>query len=700
MINPRLNTAQPELLATFAAEQQRILGVEDSRRALRVAAVSTALVTLAAPVVRAYAHRKDGAGLLDYDDLIGRTSRLLVDPGAAWVLYKLDGGLDHLLLDEVQDTAPAQWKIAGALTEEFFAGRGAREHHRSVFAVGDRKQSIFSFQGADPEEFNRWRGILRGRVTDAGEQWRDVELDVSFRSTAPVLALVDAVFAEPLAAAGVSETARLRHFPDRADHAGRVELWPLAPLPEDQPVEPWSVPERNLASVSAPQRLADALAVWIAERCGREELPSRGRKLAAGDVLVLVRRRNDFAYALVRALKARDVPVAGLDRLVLTDQPAVADLLALCDTLLLPQDSLSLACVLTSPLGGVSDDSLMELAATRRGSLWDALRQRADERDDWRAAHAFIAALLARVDYATPHALLAEALGPHGARARLFARLGPEAAEPVDELLNAALTYARAHPPSLQGFVHWLRQSAAEVKRETEGAGSAVRVMTVHGAKGLQAPLVILPDTTALPPDEGPILWADAGGIVVPVWSPRKELRCAAVDTLRAVAETRRAEEHNRLLYVALTRAEDRLIVCGWQTRKPLSETCWYELVRRGFSRLQTASAPFEAWDGELHWQDSPQRTAPELAKIDAGERPGRRAAGLGGRGAGLAPGAATAGAGAALAAGAQPAGARGVRAGARGGVAARRARRHRAARPPRPVGAHAVAAPAGAATQ
>jgi ATP-dependent helicase/nuclease subunit A len=613
-VNKRLAGLHPHLQAVFLEEQERVAAVEDSRRALRVADLSAALVRLARPVAAAYAARKESGFQLDYDDLIARTARLLVDPGAAWVLYKLDGGLDHLLLDEVQDTAPAQWEIAGALTAEFFAGAGARDGARTVFAVGDRKQSIYGFQGADPDQFEAWRGRMRRQVEQAGAGWRDVLLDVSFRSTAPVLQLVDAVFAAPAAAAGVSEGVPLTHFPDRAAHAGRVELWPLVPRPDRPDPEPWSVPERNEGAPDASERLAEALAAWIAVRCGREDLPSQGRKLQPGDVLVLVRRRNAFGRALVRALKGRHVPVAGLDRMVLTDQPAVADLLTLCDALLLPDDDLSFAAVLTSPFGGLADDDLIELAPGRRGSLWAELRRRRDERPAWRAAHDLFATLLARVDYAPPHALLAEALGPLGGRARLFARLGAAAGEPLDELLHAALDYATLHPPSLQGFVHWLRRSGAEVKREAEGAGSAVRVMTVHNAKGLQAPLVILPDTTGLPPDDGRILWGpDPGtGAEVPLWSPRKELRCAAVDALRARQRAREMEEHNRLLYVALTRAEDRLVVCGWQGQAVPPE-CWYSLVEAGFQRLGATVAPFDGgWPGNLLSLDSPQTAPPE----------------------------------------------------------------------------------------
>ena len=607
LVNAVLDKKQPDLLPVMLAEQARVMAVEEKFRAARVAAFSAALLRLAAPAVRNYAATKEQTSQLDYQDLIQRTMGLLIDPGAAWVLYKLDGGLDHLLLDEVQDTAPAQWSIAGQLTQEFFAGQGAAEVVRTVFAVGDQKQSIYSFQGADPHAFDLWRGVLRDRVQAAGEIWHDVALDVSFRSTDPVLRLVDAVFQDPIAAAGVAPAGTLAHQVDRAGHAGRVELWPLVPVPVKPASAPWTVPESNLVQTSAVQRLADALAEWIAiQTNGQVPLESRGRTLVPGDVLVLVRSRNEFGRALVRALKSRAVPVAGLDRLVLTQQPAVADLLALCDTLLLPDDDLALACVLTSPLGGLSDDSLMRLATGRSGSLWAALTACAAEAEDWRTAKDRLAALMQRVDYTPPHALLTEVLGPMGGRARLLARLGPEAAEPIDELLNAALTYAQTHPPSLQGFVQWLRQAAAEVKREADGAGGAVRIMTVHGAKGLQAPLVILPDTTAMPPEDSGVIWAEDAdtGLSVPIWSPNKELRCETVKTLMAQAATARIEEYNRLLYVALTRAEDRLLICGWATTRARSDACWYDSVQRGMARLPAHKAPFDAvadpWDGTM----------------------------------------------------------------------------------------------------
>jgi ATP-dependent helicase/nuclease subunit A len=607
--NKKLAEKHPQIIPLCEAEQSRLLAVLDEQRAHRMAAATAALLCVAGPILAKFAEGKERRALLDYADLITRSFRLLADEaiGAAWVLFKLDGGLDHLLLDEVQDTAPEQWEIADRLTADFFVGEGAREGAslaRTVFAVGDRKQSIYSFQGADPEEFDRWRAVYERRVTAAGLTWRRGELSTSFRSSEPVLRLVDAVFADPAAAEGVCEAgaAPLRHVAHREGQAGRVELWPLAPRPAKPAHTPWMVPKNNQSEISAPQTLVNELARWIAEQtAGGTVLHSERRALRPGDILVLVRRRSSFASALVRALKARGVAVAGLDRMVLTEQPAVQDVLSLCEALLLPQDDLSLAEMLVSPLGGLSDESLMDLAMGRQGSLWEALRARAGERAEWAAAHGFFAALLGRVDYAAPHALLVEALGKLGGRARLFARLGPEAAEPLDELLNAALQHASVHPPSLQGFVHWLRLSAAEVKREAEAAGNSVRVMTVHGSKGLEAPVVILPDTTSLPPDERGLGWAldEETGAHLPLWQPNRELRCSAADQLRQAQAQKRAREYNRLLYVALTRARDRLVICGWEVGKAQPGT-WYEKVERGMLSLEAEAQDFGAWPGQM----------------------------------------------------------------------------------------------------
>jgi ATP-dependent helicase/nuclease subunit A len=608
--------AMPDIVSVMQEEAEAVRAVEERRRRVRAAAASEALVRLVSPVIEGYERRKRVRAGLDYDDLIERTRRLLASTDTAWVQYKLDGGLDHVLLDEAQDSSAAQWDVVEQLTAEFFAGEGARaEVARTVFAVGDVKQSIYRFQGAEPEQFAHAREAARRRVSAAHGpgHFRAEQLAVSFRSTPPVLALVDAVFADPAAADGVAlDGAPIAHRPARLGQAGLVELWPAIP-PDDIPEAAGWDPEPSRRARGGEEKLARAIAARIAgwlSPASPEMLPARGRAMRPGDILVLVRRRRDFVGHLIRGLKERNVPVSGIDRLVLADALAVMDVLATLDALLLPEDDLTLAAALRSPLFGLSDPSLMALASGRgRRSLRAELRRRAAERDDWRAAEAMLAALAARADFDTPYALIARLLGPLGGRARLLARLGPDAADPLDELCNAALAHERSHPPALQGFLAWLRAGGAEIKREQEPGADAVRVMTVHGAKGLESPVVILADTTTVADPRERLHWlADpATGAEVPLWAPRKEFRAAPVAEAEAREQAQERAEYRRLLYVALTRAEDRLLVTGALNRKGTGKDpcCWYDLVEAGFRRLEGAEgAAFDpgALLGEPGW--------------------------------------------------------------------------------------------------
>ena len=644
-LGKKVREAVPTLLQRLLAEVDRQKEMRERINAQRLLEVNTAFLALALPVMGRFADEKRNRGVVDYNDLIARTRDVLREPGAAWVLYKLDGGIDHLLLDEVQDNSSLQWEIAGALTADFFSGAGGREETprpRTVFAVGDFKQSIYSFQGAEPEQFHKWRQEFARRVKNAGFLWEDPQLNVSFRSLSPVLEFVDVVFAgdDNTALDGLREQGddkALTHQSARSGGGGRVELWPLVPSekeagPTEEVADPWRAPERNEDKRSASQRLAEALAKHIRAQIGRSLQPGTA-PLKAGEVMILVRKRSDFLRALIRALKAKDVPVASFIKSELVEQAAVQDLMTLCDALLLPQDDLSLASVLTSPLGGLSDDSLMALATSdgRRRELgrdgmplWSLLARRHMERPDWQAAWERLQALYKRVDYDTPYDILMQALGVQGGRARLLARLGAEAAEPVDELLTAALKYETQHPPSLQGFLHWLRASTVESKREGEAEIDAVRVMTVHGSKGLQARLVILPDTTSQTERPDSFLWTELDaevpdsshaeeGLCGPLWVPLKDMGTEPTKILQAQQQVRQEEEKNRLLYVALTRASDALLICGWEpARKNKKGTSWYEYCLAGMERLKKEGdsvtiTPFLGeWEGDRFVLDVP----------------------------------------------------------------------------------------------
>ncbi|MQX37540.1 double-strand break repair helicase AddA [Roseospira navarrensis] len=600
-----IRTQRPDVLPALEAEQARLIRLRDARKAAAIATASGALLTVADRYLALLAAQKQARALLDFDDLIQHTRALLERAeGAAWVLYKLDGGLDHLLIDEAQDTSPDQWAVARALTEEFHAGLGREgpggdgvPPRRTVFAVGDRKQSIYSFQGADPAGFEAMRERVSARVRATGARFEDVGLHVSFRSTAAVLEAVNRVFRQPDARDGVvAEAEDVTHTPARVGMAGMVELWRPIDPPDVPDPEPWKPPVERLRVESAPTRLARVLAVRIHRMIASgERLEARDRPIRAGDILVLVRRRTGFVTDLTRALKTLGVPVAGADRMVLADQIAVMDLMALGNALLLPEDDLSLATVLKGPLIGLTEDQLFELAHGRDKAerLWHRLEARAGADDAFGAAWAVLSDLMDRVDVLPPHELFAHVLEQRDGRRRLLARLGPEADDTIDEFMALALAHDRDQPPSLGGFLRALAVAGTEIKRDLEHGGQAVRVMTVHGSKGLQAPVVILPDTLSLPHRGDTHVYFDGDSdddSALMLWPPRAADREAVTQALEAERIAAQEREYRRLLYVAMTRAEDRLIVCGWNTRKAAPDGAWYSLVTRaldGFAAIE-----------------------------------------------------------------------------------------------------------------
>ena len=575
----------------LADERERIERLRTRRRIEATLAASEAALALGEAVDREYRRSKGRAGLLDYDDLIERARDLLRHAPAAWVHYKLDRGIDHVLIDEAQDTSPEQWDVVEALTQEFFAGEGAGEGPRTLFAVGDPKQSIYRFQGAEPARFDEMRRKLGKRAQDAGQRWEDVPLEVSFRAAPVLLEAVDAVFAGEHGL-GLEGPAPV-HKPSRSGAGGRVEVWPLETGERREPGDPFEPPAAYLREDAAETALADRIARRIRTWLDRgEPVAPGGRRMRPGDIMILLPRRSGRAFIprVIATLKQLEVPVAGIDRMTLTGELAAMDLAAIGDFVLLPEDDLTLATVLKGPLFGFDDEALFELARGRKGTLWAALRKR---RDTERFGPCFeaLGALLGKADYVGVHAFFAELLAEGGFRRRIAARLGEEANDPIDEFLNAALDYERRHPPGLQGFLQWLRSGEAEVKRQLDRHGrDEVRVSTVHGAKGLEAPVVILPDTAAAPahPSRRQTLYRDGGVLLWPPSTNRDRIDPYSGELLDR-ADREDEAEHRRLLYVAMTRAADRLVVCGWNNSgRELHEDCWYNAVSDGLRDRMT----------------------------------------------------------------------------------------------------------------
>ncbi|NEU13586.1 double-strand break repair helicase AddA [Methylobacterium sp. BTF04] len=621
-------------------ERDRLVPLYDSLRGVRALERTRALFTLAAEIHRRVEAQKARLGALDFDDLIHKTLDLLARVDSTWVLYKLDRGVDHVLVDEAQDTNPQQWEILRRITADFASGEGARDVARTRFAVGDPKQSIYSFQGAEPREFETTRREWQVAASGAGLAFEDVHLTLSFRSANAVLSAVDATFAIPEHYEGLSfEDAAVgtTHTTARATAPGAVELWGIAEPAESPEPDAWAAPvdapETNAPAIVTARRIARAAQTWTT--AGDES----GRIWRPGEILILVRKRSAAFEEVIRAMKALGVPVAGQDRLDIAAHIAVNDLVAAGRAGLLPADDLTLAGALKTPLVGLDDDDLVRIAALRpeAETLEDALARHAAAGDP--AAIRGLAALTLWIDLALregPFGFYAALLGAHGGRRALVSRLGGEAGDAIDVfLMTAAQAEQATDAPSLGGFlarydtVPGRGEAGHTVKRDLESGRDEVRVMTVHGAKGLEAPLVVVIDGCEPLGRNDPPLLAMApgqprrgGALMPPVWSSAKGYDSEPIAQARATLQARAREEHNRLLYVAMTRAADRLVIAPYRGHEVQAESAWCEMIRLGQERrfgagsaVETPYGPVTLWrDGAPRGGESDSRPTPAVA--------------------------------------------------------------------------------------
>ena len=584
----------PDLLAALNALILRVEAARPKRLALKALAQTKALHRFAQVFLPAYAAAKEAHGWLDFDDLILRAKALLTRSDvAAWVLYRLDGGIDHILVDEAQDTSPAQWQVIDRLAQEFTSGQGARDVARTIFVVGDKKQSIYSFQGADPREFDRMQRDFAERLENAGTPLQSQQLEHSFRSSAAILSVVDATF-EGREDSGFARDQR--HMAFKSDLPGRVDIWPVAEPAEVEDDPPWHAPvdvtSPNDPAVLLAERVAETIQSMIA---GAQPIPDGNgsmRPVRPGDFLILVQRRSEIFHEIIRACKAADLPIAGADRLKVAGELAVKDLAALLSFLATPEDDLSLGTALRSPLFGWDEAALYDLAHSRTQKfLWPALRDRASEFPDTLRV---LRDLLGQADFLRPYELIERILTRHDGRRKLLGRLGSEAEDGIDALLSQALAYERRSVDSLTGFLTWMETDDLTIKRQMDSAGDRIRVMTVHGAKGLEAPIVILPDTAErVQKRRGQIL---SGGDI-PLWRPRAQQVPDALSDVLNEERAREEAEEDRLLYVAMTRAETWLIAACVKPQKG-SGAGWFEKIEAGAQRAGAVPMIFDGAEG------------------------------------------------------------------------------------------------------
>jgi len=616
VLTKKFGDYNPSVARLFEAELVRLAALIERRRAIVTRDRTQALLHIATAAAANYRREKQERGLLDYDDLIDKTLAMLTRVSSGWVHYKLDRGVDHVLIDEAQDTSPRQWDIVAHIISEFTSGQGARDGVvRTVFAVGDEKQSIFSFQGAAPREFDQRRRELKKKFADAGLKFDPVSFTYSFRSGPAILQSVDYVFRDQAIYRSIHAEATYPLHEALTDAGpGLIELWELAEADDKKDIEGWRAPFDGVSATSPEVKFARRIQAEIKRLVESGTMTGHAgdrRPLRHGDVLVLVRRRGNAFDAVIQALKHANIPVAGADRLKLTEHIAIIDLMNLADTLLLPQDDLALAVALKSPLFGLTDDDLFELAWQRKGSLREALGRRASD-GKFHDALRRLEQYERRFAHETPFSFYAWLLGGDGGRNRILRRLGHEANDALDEFLELALNYERKAPASLQGFAAWLRAADTEVKRDMEISRDEVRVMTVHGAKGLEAAVVFLVDTTSSPSDTQRLRLIHLPGVnsnEVVVWAGRRADDPAPVAAAREKMLGETEDEYRRLLYVAMTRAADRLVVGGCKpgNMNSVRKLCWYDLIGKGLANSLLREQTIETPDGPVKRYSRPE---------------------------------------------------------------------------------------------
>ncbi|GAA4658412.1 double-strand break repair helicase AddA [Bartonella pachyuromydis] len=589
-------------------KQNKLSVLLEKYQCAKIATLNRAAFQLCAIYLNIIANLKKANGLLDFDDLIERTLHLLKRKGASqWVHYKLDSGLDHILLDEAQDTNPEQWQIIQLLAQEFFTGHGQRTNIRTLFAVGDEKQSIYSFQGAAPENFAENGRMVQKKVQQVNQKFEKIQLNYSFRSTADVLKSVDLVFETPENYKGLSaENTKTVHEAIRVHNPGDVIVWDAISKEKNDLPDEWHLSVEHLDSpeIRLAEKIAETIAGWLHNG---KILPAKGRLMRARDIMVLVRKRDHFVSALSRALKQRNIPVAGADRLQLTNHMSVRDLMALARFVLQPQDDLSLACVLKSPLFALSEEELFQLAAHRTGSLWQSLCIHASSHKSFKTAFENLSNYRILVDKIPVFEFYSHILNNDKGRQKILARLGVEANDVLDAFMDYTLTIQKTGLPGLQAFLETLTANDPEIKREFDQNHEEIRIMTVHAAKGLEAAVVFLvdPGSAIWHPQHAPHLlkapsndgqWNDQQAFI---WRPNEKFDTKLSKQALSYLKERAEEEYRRLLYVGMTRAEDRLFVCGYSGEKTSPHT-WLQLVKNALKphavAIKGPAEDIEAW--------------------------------------------------------------------------------------------------------
>lgn len=584
--------------------QDQVFALDQKEKAMQLELHSKLLSMLGSAILAEYEEYKEKKGLLDYDDLIIYACRLLKASDAKeWVLYKLDGGIDHLLVDEAQDTSFIQWQIIEALIAEFYSGDSKEsKQERTVFIVGDEKQSIFSFQGADVSSFTKMNSFLKDRMRYGDKDFKDLQLEISYRSAKEILDGVHIVFDNICQKMpGLFKTNIKKLSAHRNMHSGSIEVWPLCTSTETID-DFWPIATNEEAKT--PQIiLAEKISSFIQKQiASKRVLPATGKEIAPNDFMILFRTRDELTNDVIHALKKDNIEVTGLDRISLCDSLAVMDLISIAKFALNPYDDLNLCSLLKSPIFGLSEKELYNIAINQKeSSVWKMLQSNDKYASLYKKLQNFIEL------YQASHVgnFFQYIVDILGYRTVLNSHCGPDSNDTIDELLYACNNFHKQNNSSIQHFIFWIEEYNTSIKRSSTDTGK-VKIMTLHASKGLQSPFVILCDTTSIPTQTNRFQWND-DNILLSV--KNSSLTPEYYKDIKKQEQDKTYAEYLRLLYVGMTRAEDHLIICGYQGKRAIPENCWYELIRSSLSKKSIINDDGSLIFGNKHQDVSPRKS-------------------------------------------------------------------------------------------
>lgn len=582
LVTKDIETNHAEIFLWLSLEREKIINVIDKINSVKLINTTINQLHIAEAILTLYNQLKLNMGLIDYNDLIAKAKNLLSDQTmSAWILYKLDGGIDHLLIDESQDTSPMQWQVVEAICEEFFSGDGAVEKDRTLFIVGDEKQSIYSFQGADPKVFNAVQHKFSIKAEYAQKQWKNISLDRSFRSVEAVLNVVDKVFCYAQIKQSISADYK-NHISHRKGQYGKVEIWPIEKKPQDS-AEIFTIPnkirENQTVEANLAKKIADNVEDWLSKK---RIIKASAKVIAPDDIMILLKKRGTVFAEIIKEFEKRNIPISGSDRVNVKKTLIAQDLIAFANFLLNTSDDLSLAGLLKSPFIGVCERDLFQICHNRgENSIWSVLKN--SDNEEHIKIHEYLSEILYKVDVVSTFDLFHHIINSNDSLTKIYANNGFEAKEIINEFMSLVLQYQKTNTPSLQGFLQWFKSQNSDVKRELQKNNGEVRIMTVHASKGLQSPIVIIPDAAStLTKNQDNILFDDND---IMFFNSTKELNLHC-KSLRDNNFQSEINEYYRLLYVAMTRAEDELYIAGLCRSEKTAENSWYDIIEKEMQKM------------------------------------------------------------------------------------------------------------------